>query len=72
MEDRASTSTLTTNCTFAFDPSQALADAAAVRAIPTLRADLTRLIADKDVKLELLESLRNHLKLMKAQIASVD
>lgn len=71
-DDGASTSTLTTNCVIAFEPSEALADAAAVRAIPTLRADLTRLIADKDVKLELLASLRTHLNLMKAQIASVD
>lgn len=71
-EDGASTSTLTKSCTIAFEPSQALADAAAVRAIPSLRSDLTRLIADKDVKLELLGSLRNHLKLMKAQIASID
>lgn len=71
-EDGASTSTLSEDCKIDVAPRQALADAAAVRAIPTLRADLTRLIADKDVKLELLASLRNHLKLMKAQIASAD
>jgi hypothetical protein len=71
-DEGASSSTLTENCTINVEPSQALEDAAAVRTIPTLRADLTRLIADKDVKLELLNSLRNHLVLMKAQIAAVD
>lgn len=71
-DEGASSSTLTSNCTISLDPDQAKEDAAAVRAIPGLRADLTRLIADKDVKLELLNSLRNHLKLIKAQIASVD
>lgn len=71
-EDGASTSTLTRDCVIAFKPGQALADASAVRAIPSLRSDLTRLIADKDVKLELLRSLRDHLELMKAQIAAVD
>lgn len=71
-EDGASTSTLTQNCKISAEPSQALADAAAVRAIPGLSSDLTRLIADKDVKLELLASLRKHLTLMKAQLAAVD
>ena len=71
-DEGASFSTLTKNCTIAIETSQASADAAAVRAIPGLRSDLTRLIADKDVKLELLSSLRNHLTLMKAQLASVD
>ena len=71
-EDGASTSTLTRNCKIAAEPRQALADAAAIRAIPNLGSDLTRLIADKDVKLELLASLREHLTLMKAQLASVD
>lgn len=71
-DEGASSSTLTENCTIAFDPAEARADAATVRSIPGLRADLTRLISDKDVKLELLDSLRNHLTLIKAQIAEVD
>ena len=68
-EDGGSMSTLTKDCAIVFEPRQALADAAAVRAIPSLRSDLTRLIADKDVKLELLGALRNHLMLTKAKIA---
>ncbi len=68
----ASMSTLTKNCTIAIEPGQARADAATVRAIPSLRSDLTRLVADKDVKLELLAWLRNHLALMKAQFATVE
>lgn len=71
-DEGAPTATLPKNCTIAVERNQALADAAAVRAIPSLRPDLTRLIADKDVKLQLLSSLRNHLTLMKAQIDSTD
>ena len=71
-DDGASTSTLPKDCAIAVEPSQARADAAAVRAIPSVRPDLTRLIADKDVKLQLLGWLREHLILMKSQIAPMD
>lgn len=71
-EDGASTTTLATDCRIDLDQSKALADAAVVRAIPNLRSDLTRLIADKDVKLEFVAALRKHLVLLKRQIASID
>ena len=56
----------------AVESGLASADAAATRAIPSLRADLTRLIADKDVKLQLLISIREHLVRIKAQVAAVE
>lgn len=71
-EEGASSSTLTKGCTITTDPSQAHSDAEAVRAIAGLRSDLTRLIADKDVKLQLLDSLRSGLTLMQAQISAVE
>ena len=64
--------TLPVNCVIKLDKADAIRDAKAVRAIPTLRSDLIRLMADLDVKITLAEFLNRSGEELRRQLAAAD
>ena len=59
---------LPANCAIRLDPSEAAEDARAVRAIPGIKGDLARLIADLDVKLLLVDTFQKRAGDMRRRI----
>lgn len=64
--------TLPAGCVIKMDDSEAVRHAAVVRAIPTLRGDLVRLLADLDVKLTLTAFADNRAKDLRSKLTERD
>lgn len=58
------------DCSLRIDRAAALGDAKAVRAIPSIHGDLARLIADDDVKIQLVDTFRAHVIELKNQVTA--
>ena len=64
--------TLPAGCATKMDQNEAIRDAAEVRAMPTLRSDLVRLMADLDVKITLARFLDQHAERLRQEISKSD